>query len=149
VSETHVDGVSIPSRLFTIDWMLQPLVKWRLTGAYFHGRNAAGVGGLRQGFNFTDEDQFTAVRASGGWAQVSFLATKRLTFNSYAGQESDNAADLLAGQISRNFVYAVNSQYRLGQNILLGLEASQARTAYIGGQIRLLNHYDLALAYLF
>jgi hypothetical protein len=149
VSETHVGGVSIPSRLFTIDWMLQPLPKWRLTGTFFHGRNAAGVGGLRQGFNFFDEDHFIAVRTSGGWAQVSFLATKRLTFNSYTGQESDNAADLLAGQISRNFVYAVNSQYRLGQNILLGLEVSQTRTAYTGGGIRLLNHYDLALAYLF
>jgi hypothetical protein len=149
VSETHVGGISIPSRLFTIDWMLQPLAKLRLTGTYFHGRNAAGVGGLRQGFNFTDEGRFTAVRTSGGWAQVSFLATKRLTFNSYAGQESDHTADLLAGQISRNFVYAVNSQYRLGPNILLGLEVSQARTAYTGGRIRLLNHYDLALAYLF
>jgi hypothetical protein len=149
VSETHVGGVSIPSRLFTIDWMLQPLEKWRVTGTYFKGRNAAGVGGLRQGLNFTDEDHFTAVRTSGGWAQVSFLATKRLTFNSYAGQESDHIADLLAGQISRNFVYAVNSQYRLGPNILLGLEVSQARTAYNGGRIRLLNHYDLALAYLF
>jgi len=89
------------------------------------------------------------VRASGGWAQISFLATKRLTFNTYGGLESNRTADLLAGQISRNFVYAVNSQYRLGPNILLGLEVSQARTAYTGGKIRLLNHYDLALAYLF
>lgn len=148
-SETHVDGISIPSRLFTIDWMLQPLAKWRLTGTYFHGRNAAGVGGLRQGFVFAGLNQFTAVHASGGWAQLSFLATKRLTFNSYSGLESDRTEDLLAGQISRNFVYAVNSQYRLGQNILLGLEVSQARTAYTGGRVRLLNHYDLALAYLF
>ena len=149
VSHTHVGGASIPSRLFTIDWKLQPLAKWRVTGTYFHGRNAAGVGGLRQGFTFFDEGHFTAVRTSGGWAQLSYLATQRLTFNWYAGQESDHAADLLAGQISRNFVYAVNSQYRLGQNILLGLEASQARTTYTGGNHRLLNHYDLALAYLF
>jgi hypothetical protein len=149
VSETHVGGVSIPSRLFTIDWMFQPLAQLRITGTYFHGRNAAGIGGLRQGFNFTDENQFTAVRTAGGWAELSFLATKRLTFNAYAGQESDHLADLLAGQISRNFVYAVNSQYRLGPNILLGLEVSQARTAYTGGRIRLVNHYDLALAYLF
>ena len=149
VSETHVGGVNIPSRLFTIDWMLQPVAKWRITGTFFHGRNAAGVGGLRQGFNFFDEDHFTAVRVTGGWAQVSFLATKRLTFNSYAGQESDNAADLLAGQISRNFVYAINSQYKLGQNVLLGLEVNQTRTTYTGGKLRLVNHYDLALAYLF
>jgi len=149
VSKTKVGGITIPSRLFTVDWMLQPLAKLRLTGTYFHGRNAAGVGGLRQGFTFAGINQFTSVHTSGGWAQLSFLATRRLTFNMYGGQESDRVSDLLAGQISRNFVYAVNSQYRLGPNILLGLEASQARTAYTGGRIRLLNHYDLALAYLF
>src|ERR1700682_1642398 len=79
VSETHVGDVSIPSRLFTIDWMLQPLSKVRLTGAFLHGRNAAGVGGLRQGFTFVADNRFTAVRATGGWAQLSYLATQRLT----------------------------------------------------------------------
>ena len=53
VSETHVAGISIPSRLFTIDWMLQPLAKVRFTGMFFTGRNAAGVGGLRQGFTLS------------------------------------------------------------------------------------------------
>ena len=149
VSETHVAGISIPSRLFTIDWMLQPLAKVRFTGAFFTGRNAAGVGGLRQGFTLTRNDQFIAVATSGGWAQLSYLATKRLTLNVYGGQESNAAADLLAGQITRNFVYAGNAQYRLGPNVLLGLEANQARTTYVGGLFRLVNHYDLALAYLF
>jgi hypothetical protein len=125
------------------------VAKVRLTGAFFHGRNAAGVGGLRQGFTPTGDGSFIAVPTSGGWAQFSVLATKRLTFNAYGGQESNPAADLLAGQIARNFVYAGNTQYRLGPNVLLGLEASQARTTYLGGLIRLVNHYDLALAYLF
>jgi len=31
----------------------------------------------------------------------------------------------------------------------LGIEASQVRTAYIGRGVRLNNHYDLALGYLF
>jgi hypothetical protein len=149
VSETHVAGISVPSRLFTIDWMLQPLAKLRLTGAFFNGRNAAGVGGLRQGFTLVKSDQFIAVPTTGGWAQLSYFASKRLTLNVYGGQESNPAADLLAGQIARNFVYAGNAQYRLGPNVLLGLEANQARTTYVGGLFRLVNHYDLALAYLF
>lgn len=149
VSETHVAGISVPSRLFTIDWMLQPLAKVRFTGEFFNGRNAAGIGGLRQGFTLLRNDQFIAVPTTGGWAQLSYLATKRLTFNMYGGQESNPAADLLAGQITRNFVYAGNAQYRLGPNVLLGLEANQARTTYVGGLFRLVNHYDLALAYLF
>jgi hypothetical protein len=148
-SQTHVASLSIPSRLFTIDWMLQPMSKVRFTGAFFHGRNAAGVGGLRQGFTFVADNRFTAVHATGGWAQLSYLATQRLTLNAYGGQESNRAADLLAGQIARNFVYAGNLQYRLGSNVLLGLETNQVRTTYVGGLLRLLNHYDLALAYLF
>jgi hypothetical protein len=150
VSDTHVADLSIPSRLFTLDWMLQPLAKVRVSGAFFHGRNAAGLGGLRQGFTVTaGPERFLAVRATGGWAQFSLLATPRLTFNAYGGQESNHAADLLASQIARNFVYAGNAQYRMGPNVLLGLEASQTRTAYVGGLLRLVNHYDLALAYLF
>ena len=149
VSDTHVAGTSVPSRLITLDWLLQPMAKVRLSGAFFHGRNAAGVGGLRQGFTLIGNGPFIAVPTSGGWAQLSFLATKRLTFNMYGGQESNPAVALLPGQIARNIVYAGNTQYRLGPNVLLGLEASQARTTYVGGLIRLVNHYDLALAYLF
>ncbi len=148
VSQTHVAGVSLPSRLFTIDWMIQPVAKFQFTGTFFNGRNAAGVGGLRQGFTRI-ADRFTAVPAMGGWAQLSYLATKRLTLNAYGGQESNPAADLLRGQIARNFSYAGNLRYQLGSNVLLGLEANQARTTYVGGTLRLVNHYDLALAYLF
>lgn len=149
VSETHVGGVSLPSRLFTIDWMIQPLAKFQFSGTFFNGRNAAGVGGLRQGFTVAGDRSFRAVPAMGGWAQLSYLATKRLTLNAYGGQESNPGAYLLAGQIARNFFYAGNLHYRLGSNVLLGLEANQARTTYVGGLLRLVNHYDLALAYLF
>jgi hypothetical protein len=34
-------------------------------------------------------------------------------------------------------------------NVLMGLEASQLRTMYLGQGVRINNHYDLALAYLF
>ena len=49
----------------------------------------------------------------------------------------------------RNLAYAGNLIYRLGPNVLLGLEASQARTNYFLRPNRLNNHYDLALGYLF
>jgi len=80
---------------------------------------------------------------------LSFLATKRLTLNAYSGQESDRAANLLAGQITRNFAYAGNGIYHLASNVLFSLEAAQVRTTYLGFPQRLVNHYDLALAYLF
>jgi hypothetical protein len=148
VSDTHVAGVSLPSRLFTLDWLIQPVAKFQLTGAFFQGRNAAGLGGLRQGFTLIN-DAFTTVDAAGGWSQLSYFATSRLTFNAYAGQESDSSAQLLANQIARNLFYAANARYRFGSNILIGLEISQARTKYVAGPNRLVNHYDLALGYLF
>ncbi|MSV34103.1 MAG: hypothetical protein EXQ47_00695 [Bryobacterales bacterium] len=141
--------VSIPSRLFTIDWLIQPIAKVQFTGTFFNGRNAAGVGGLRQGFVILADDRFRAIRAKGGWAQLTYLATNRLTFNVYGGQESNRTADLLRGQIARNFAYAANVRYRIGSNVLIGAEANQVRTNYFGGPLRLVNHYDLALAYLF
>jgi hypothetical protein len=149
LSQAHVGGVSVPSDLFSIDWMIQPVSKVQFTGVYFHGENTAGIGGLRQGFTFAGNGKFQAVGAAGGWAQLSFLATKRLTLNAYSGQESDRAVNLLRGGITRNFAYAGNGIYHLASNVLVSLEASQVRTTFLGFPQRLVNHYDLALAYLF
>ena len=43
-SETHVAGVSVPSHLFTTDWLIQPMAKLQWTGMFFTGENAAGIG---------------------------------------------------------------------------------------------------------
>jgi hypothetical protein len=149
-SSSHIAGVSVPSRLFTLDWLIQPISKIQLTGAFFHGENAAGIGGLHQGFTVFDDNRLIRpIGATGGWAQLSYLATKRLSFNLQGGQESDRGRDLLPGDIQRNLMYAANAIYRLGPNVLLGVEASQVRTNYFLGPSRLNNHYDVALGYLF
>ncbi|MDP8982862.1 MAG: hypothetical protein M3O35_19985 [Acidobacteriota bacterium] len=149
-SSSHIAGVSVPSHLFTLDWLIQPISKIQLTGAFFHGQNAAGIGGLHQGFTVFDDNRvIRPIGATGGWAQLSYLATKRLSFNLQGGQESDRGRDLLANDIQRNLMYAANAIYRLGPNVLLGVEASQVRTNYFLGPSRLNNHYDVALGYLF
>jgi hypothetical protein len=148
-STSHVNGVSIPSNLFSLDWLIQPFPKLQLTGMFFQGRNAAGLGGLNQGFTIFSDEQIVGIGAAGGWAQLSYLVTNRLSFNLYGGQESDRSADLLTGDIRRNLTYAANVIYHLGPNVLLGLEASQARTNYFLLTNRLNNHYDLAVGYLF
>jgi len=149
VSQSRVGTLSIPSRLFTTDWMIRPATAWQLTGTFFTGENTAGLGGLRQGFTNLSPGRFVPVRAAGGWAQIAWLPTSRLSFHAYGGQESNRPSDLLPGQITRNFAYAGNALYRLGSNIRVGLEASQVRTKYKVGESHLVNHYDLALAYLF
>jgi hypothetical protein len=148
-STSHAGGFSAPSRLGTVDWLIQPVSKIQITGMFFSGQNAAGLGGLRQGFTIFNDDRAVPIGVTGGWAQVSYFATKRLTFNVYGGQENDRAANLLSGDIRRNFMYAGNAIYRLGSNVLIGAEISQVRTNYVLLPSRLNNHYDLAIAYLF
>lgn len=148
-SVTHAGGFSAPSRLGTVDWLIQPAPKFQFTGMLFTGQNAAGLGGLRQGFSIFNDIRAVPIGANGGWTQFSYLATKRLTFNFFGGEENDRLADLLSGDIHRNMMYAGNAIYRLGSNVLIGLEVSQVRTSYFLLPSRLNNHYDLALGYLF
>jgi hypothetical protein len=148
-SDTHVAGGSVPSRLFTVDWLIEPMRKVQFTGLFFTGENASVIGGLRGGFTVFPSNLIQAVGATGGWAQLSYLATSRLTFNIYGGQEGHRTVNLVAGEITRNFEYAGNAIYKFGSNVLVGLEASQVRTNYLQQSNRLVNHYDLALGYLF
>ena len=39
--------------------------------------------------------------------------------------------------------------YKLAPNVIAALEAAHTRTGYLPSLLRLNNHYDLALAYLF
>jgi hypothetical protein len=148
-STTHSGGFSAPSRLATVDWLIQPVSKLQFTGMFFSGENAAGLGGLHQGFSIFDDVRAVSIGANGGWAQLSYLATKRLTFNLFAGEENDRLADLLSGDIHRNLMYGGNAIFRLGSNVLLGAEISQVRTNYFLLPSRLNNHYDLSVGYLF
>jgi hypothetical protein len=148
-STTHAGGYSIPSRLATVDWLLQPVSKLQFTGMFYTGENAAGLGALPQGFSISYDARAVSIGANGGWMQLSYLATKRLTFNLFAGEENDRLADLLSGDIHTNQMYGVNAIYRLGSNVLLGAEVSQVRTNYFLLPSRLNNHYDLSLGYLF
>jgi hypothetical protein len=148
-STSHAGGFSAPSHLATVDWLIQPISKIQFSGMFFTGENDAGLGGLRQGFTIFNDIRAVSIGANGGWAQFSYLATKRLTFNLFGGEENDRAADLMGGDIHTNFMYAGNAIYRLGSNVLLGAEVSQVRTNYFLLPSRLNNHYDLSLAYLF
>lgn len=147
-SSSRVAGISVPSDIYSVDWLIAPLSKLQFSGMFFDGRNIAGLGSLRQGYSFFG-DTIVPIHAIGGWAQVSMPVTPRITFNVYSGEEADRASDLTAGAIGRNLVTAANLFYRFAPNVLGSFEASQTRTTYISIGNRLNNHYDLALAYLF
>lgn len=146
---THVAGTSVPSKLVTLDWSAKPVRAFEFTGALFHGQNAAGLGSLRQGFTVLSGNRVIPVHATGAWGQLTWFTTPKLSFHVYGGLESDRAADLLAGSVRRNAIYAGNAIYKLAPNVLAALEVSQNRTLYMVNGQRLNNHYDLAIAYLF
>ena len=82
-------------------------------------------------------------------AAPALFPAPKLSFHFYAGEQYNRPTDLAPSGIQRNFVYAGNLMYKLAPNVLAALEASQTRTEYLGSLLRLNNHYDLALAYLF
>lgn len=148
-STTHVAGASLPSYAVSLDWFFSPWSKLQFTGLAFSGENIANLGTLRQGFTIVDSERLLPVHSRGGWAQVAYLPTARLSFNVMAGQHDDNDDDLPFGGFGRNQAYAGNVMYRLAPNLLVAFETSQVRTRYVRGPLRLNTHYDLALAYLF
>jgi hypothetical protein len=149
LSTSHVAGTSVASHLATVDWLARPVAAVEFTGAFFHGDDAAGLGALRQGFMVMNDGSVLPVHANGGWAQVAFIATPRLSFHLYGGEESDHSAGFSAGNITRNLTYAGNLMYKLAPNIVAAIEIAQNRTDYVASGSRLSNHYDLALGYLF
>ena len=149
ISESHVAGLSVPSRVVSVDWLIRPTAMLDFTGTLFTGENTSVLGGQRQGISFLANEEIHAVRGSGGWAQLTLRATNRLSFNFYGGKEDHRNADLCVGCIGNSETFAGNIFYRLGSNVIASFEASQTRTTYLGTSVRLNPHYDLAIAYLY
>jgi hypothetical protein len=151
LSSTRVLGLSAPSRIFTLDWLLRPAARVDLTGAFFNGENVGVIGGLRQGvsvFISSTGPLARPVHSTGGWAQLKIRATQRTTFHLFSGQQDDRNRDLLRDGITKNQTHGANVMYRWGSNLMTSFEASQVRTTYFG-YTRINPHYDLAIAYLF
>jgi hypothetical protein len=148
-SDSHVAGQSVSSQIGTIDWLLKPARLIEFSGAFFRGTNAAGLGGLRQGFTILPSGNVIPVHATGGWGQITLFPTDRLSVHIFGGEQRDRASDLVANNVLRNLAYAGNIVYKLAPNVLAAFEVSQNRTTYVASGLRLNNHYDLALAYLF
>jgi hypothetical protein len=149
MSTTHVGPVSIPSSLFSMDWFFNPWRRLELTGAFYGGHNAGMLGnGYGQGFHGYGTN-LRPENSTGGWAQLTVHAVPRIDLHLFSGQQDDQNRTLDTGRIGKNLMFGGNLFYRVAPNVLVGLEASQLRTVYIGLGTRINNHYDLALAYRF
>lgn len=148
-SNSRIGGVSVPSRVYSVDWLIRPWANLDFTGTFFTGKNTPVMGALRPGITFFPDGRMQPVSGMGGWGQLTWRATPRMSFNFYGGQQSNQSADLLNGAPKRNLSYAANVMYKLTSNVVTSFEATQIRTTYIGSGTRIVPHYDVALAYLF
>jgi len=149
VSTSHIAGQSVSSHLGSLDWLFVPTSHIRFTGTFFKGQNVAGLGSLGNGFAVTPSGQISPVDSTGGWAQLAFPVTSRLTFNVFSGIENDSSEYLRPSSLVRNWTYASNVMYHLGSNVIVSLEALQMRARTMAAEKQLQNHFDLALGYVF
>lgn len=149
VSTTHVGGMSVGSHIGSFDWLVVPASHVQFSGTVFKGQNVASLGALGNGFAITPGGAVRPVKSAGGWAQVAFPITNRLTLNIFSGLENDNNSFLAASSVVHNWTYASNVMYHIGPNVVIGMEALQMRTRSLLGIRGIQNHYDLALGYLF
>jgi len=148
-SSTHLGGFTAPSRIFSMDWFANPWRRIEFSGAFYDGENVAPLGnGYNQGFG-QYPNGLESVHSIGGWGQLTVHMLPRLDLHLFSGQQDDRNSDLLPGRIGRNLMFGGNLYYRLAPNVILALETTQLRTTYISQGVRINNHYDLALAYMF
>lgn len=147
-SVSHDAGASLPTDIYSLDWLARPVSAFEFTGAAFSGTNTAALGGLQQGVVVYLHGA-RAVRSAGGWGQLKWRASQRLWFNLFTGEEQPHSPGLPRDAIRRNLAYGANVFYRLAPNVLASFEAYQYRTSYVPAPTLLTNHYDLALAYRF
>ena len=149
-SETHAGGFSIPSQVLSFDWLIKPDKRVDLSGVFFTGQNVAnlGTGAINEGYAVY-RNSALAVTGRGGWSQFTVHTTRRLDFHLFGGLQYYESVGLGSGNASRNLQYGANLFYHIAPNVIVGPEISQFRTLYLVNGLRLTNHYDLALAYLF
>ncbi|HEX3744986.1 MAG TPA: hypothetical protein VHW09_13680 [Bryobacteraceae bacterium] len=148
-STTHAGGFSIPSNLVSLDWFFNPWRRVEFSGAFFSGQNVSnlGTGAINQGY-YIYYNTAEAVGSKGGWGQFTIHTLPRLDFHLFTGQQAYSIEDRQAS-VSRNLLFGGNLYFRLAPNVLFGPEITQTRTFYLGQGLRINNHYDMALAYLF
>jgi len=148
-STTHADGFSIPSNLVSLDWFFNPWKRLEFSGAFFSGQNVSnlGTGAINQGY-YIYYGSAEAIDSQGGWGQLTIHTLPRLDFHLFTGQQDYQMTER-QGSVSRNLLFGGNFFFRVAPNVLFGPEITQTRTSYLGEGLRINNHYDMALAYLF
>jgi hypothetical protein len=155
-------GKTVGSHALTGDWTIPLGSRLTFSGEAYAGRsiNLAETAGGRidrlYALNTPTVNAATLVRgirASGGWAQLSWQARRDLEFNFAFGRDDPDNDDVRFGLIGnftrfRNQAGSANFIYQFAQNFQVSLEYRRLWTDYAPGR-RTNNHYNLAFGYLF
>jgi hypothetical protein len=147
-SFSKVDETSVASDTVSFDWLIDPLPRFEITGAFYRGQNLSTFGG-GAGITLFPSGTLQGIHQTSGWVQTSFRLTQRLKLNGFAGEQSDRASDLGPAALRSNLAWGGNLMYHIAPNVIASIEALQLRTKYTNIGLRLNDHYDLAIAYLF
>ena len=149
VSDTHILGQSVPSRIVSLDALYKPIQKLEISGTLFYGENFANLGGEPPGVTVENNGTVIPVHGGAGWVQLALPVTSRLTFDIYAGRQVNDTNDLMTYEMFRTLNYAANVLYRISPNVILGFEGSRNRLDQYEAPQLITNRYDATVAYLF
>ncbi|MFN7921868.1 MAG: hypothetical protein U0Q16_17335, partial [Bryobacteraceae bacterium] len=126
VSQSHALGQDYGSHLASVDWLFAPMSKIEFSGLFWTGENIHHFGALRQSFRL-DGTRLVPVQSKGGWSQVSFPFTSRISLNLFGGIHDDRNRDLARNAIGANRAGAANIMFRIAPNLIMSIEAMQIR----------------------
>ena len=111
-------------------------------GEFFRGANLdTYLGGIGQGVSIWQDDvnktyklvKDKTINSIGGWAEFSYLASEKLTFNVVGGIDDPDNGDLnTTNPRERNIACWANVLYRIIPPVTLGLEYMHIQTDYRG-----------------
>ena len=154
----------IDSWATTLDWNIPLASTVSLSGEFYRGRAAGGLGGgigrsvVYSGSLFDPATRVLGLNSVGGWGQLQYRPTQNLEFNGAFGQDNPFAEDLRRfypsqsyydAELARNRTSLTNVIYHPKSNLVLSLEYRRLWTYDIDGASRKANHVNLGIGVLF
>jgi hypothetical protein len=110
-----------------VDWMIPISNRVSVQGEVFTGSNlSAYLGGIVQGVCSCTRE---TIRSTGGWADLEYRWTDRITSATGFGIDDPKNSDLFFGRSRNQFLFA-NMTYRIRTELLTGIEVSYWQTRY-------------------
>lgn len=133
------------SSAVTADFVVPFLSRFELRGEAFSGQALAGLGGGGIGQNF-GVDSLTPLRSVGGWMQLNYAMTPRVTIGAGYGVDDPNDDD--GPMLLRNVTTEAHLHWRPAGPLVMGLEWRSSKTRYAASHYPN-THINLAFGFEF